>query len=320
MKKKISTVYAKIYALASSSRGRNALTFGVFLIIAAIFWFILALNDEVQQDFDIPLKLNEVPEGITVISNLPSALSVSVKDKGSSLIKYNMGKHPELELNYSNFKKDSKRLTMTSSQLLGNIRSVFGQNANILEIRPDSLSIVYTNLPGVKKRVNVVSDVTASPQHIISGPIQAVIDTVKVYSVNNIPSYLTVKTDTIIISGLTDTTYVDAELIVPDGMKVVPASVQVMIPVEPLIAKQRQIPIETLNVPDGMRVLTFPSTVEINYTVPISLYNRDDYRVKAYAKYKFNSKKLPLELSGIPDIYQNVYLSTDSVEYLIERK
>lgn len=66
-------------------------------------------------------------------------------------------------------------------------------------------------------------------------------------------------------------------------------------------------------------MITFPSTVEISYLVPMSVYNNDNYVVKAYADYRKSAGKLALSLSAVPEEYSGVTLMTDSVEYLLEQ-
>ncbi|MDE7119568.1 MAG: hypothetical protein K2O10_03070, partial [Muribaculaceae bacterium] len=43
-------------------KGRNALTFFIFLLISAVFWVLMALNDEVQHDYKLQLRLAGFPE------------------------------------------------------------------------------------------------------------------------------------------------------------------------------------------------------------------------------------------------------------------
>ena len=68
--------------------GRNALTFFVFLLISTVFWFLMALNDEVQRDFRLPVTLVDFPEDVTIISGVTATVNVTVKDKESSLVKF----------------------------------------------------------------------------------------------------------------------------------------------------------------------------------------------------------------------------------------
>lgn len=319
MKRRLRETGQRLRALASSTRGRNLCTFLAFLVVAVIFWYVVALNDEMQQEFEVPMELVGVPNDIVLISLPPSTVSVSVRDKGTSLLRYSFGDLPVLKIQYKDFANNGRRLSMGETQFVGAVRSFFGQGASVSGVKPDSLSLPYTKHQGVVKHIKVVSDVTTAPQYVLSGPLVAAIDTVRVYSQRAIPKSITnIETEPVTLSGLTDTTEVEVHLVAPEGMRVIPPSVKVMVPVEALIAKKRQIPIEVRKAPAGHRVITFPSTVEISYLVPMSVYNNDNYVVKAYADYHKSANKLGLTLSAVPDEYSAVTLETDSVEYLLE--
>lgn len=304
-----------------STRGRNALTFLVFLFISALFWVVMTLNDETQHDFDVPVEISGVPDDMTLITLPPPTVAVSVKDKGTSLLNFEWGNMPTLKLQYKDFTKDGKRLLLGETQLNGIVRSFFGSNAQIVTLKPDSLSLTFTTHKGEIRPIRLITDVTPAPQYIVNGAIKASIDTVRVYSVKSIPKSVTrIDTEPITATNLTDTTVMEVKLVAPEGMRVIPSTVKVTIPVEPLIAKRRQVPVEVTNQPMHSRVITFPPTVEISYLIPMSVYNSDNYQVKAYAEYRSSRKKLPLSLSILPDVYSRVTLATDSVEYIVEHK
>ena len=98
--------------------GRNALTFFVFLLISTVFWFLMALNDEVQRDFRVPVALVDFPENVTIISGATASVNVTVKDKESSLMKFAWGGRPLLRLHYDEFLKSGEHsLVFSVNQL-----------------------------------------------------------------------------------------------------------------------------------------------------------------------------------------------------------
>ena len=109
--------YRKLKEDLRTTTGRNVLTFMVFFLISTVFWFLLALNDEVQKDYRIPLKLEDFPRDMTIISGNVPVINVTVKDKGSALAKFSWGATPSLKLRYENFSRlaDSHLLLSGSS-------------------------------------------------------------------------------------------------------------------------------------------------------------------------------------------------------------
>ena len=316
----IKDVKERLSRAAHSAKGRNVLTFLVFLLISTGFWFIMALNDEVQHEFEAPLSINGIPADMTIMTSIPSHISVDIKDKSISLIRWDWGKVPQIDLDYSQFQNNGRALTMNSTQLTGIIRSTFGGNTNVVEVRPDSLYLLFTTIPAVRKKIHLLADVTTSPQYTVSGPFQLSSDSVNVYSLTNISRDLKIYTDSIDLTGLTDTTYVKVNLTGPTNVKIEPSMIEVMIPVEPLISKRVTVPVEVVDHPDNVKVITFPSTADVTYTLPISLYNRDDSKPRIIATYINGARKLALSLDNVPNIYNSPHLETDSVEYLVERR
>ncbi len=307
-----------------TAKGRNILTFVIFLAISTVFWFLLALNDDVQEDYKLPVTLENFPANVTILSGYNPTLSLTVKDKGSSLMRFSWGHTPKLKIRYDDFSKpNDTTLVLGSSQLNSAVRSIFGTGATIVSMRPDSLKLTYTNLPGVKVAVNVKSDIRTLPQYVYSGHGISATDSVMLFS--NSPARFKVHfipTKQITLANLTDTTTVEAKLDVPPGMRAVPASIKVSFPVEPLVSKQQSVPIEVKNIPYGERVVTFPAMVEVSYLLPKSMYGGDALSIKAAVDYNditSSSRTLPVSISKLPSHCKGVGVHPSEVEYVVER-
>jgi len=119
-----------------------------------------------------------------------------------------------------------------------------------------------------------------------------------------------------------DSVYVSVGLKHLRDVKIVPDSVDVVIPVEPLVAKKSYLPVTVTNIPTGMNVVVFPSKVAVSYLVPISQYEKaasEPFEVIADCQQLGNSDKLPLTFGRIPHNFRNPrFVGIDSVEYIIE--
>lgn len=309
---------------ARSDGGRNVWLYLLCVLIAFVFWALMSLDNEVQRDFDVPLELNDVPDSITVINDLPPSLSVGVKAKGSQLLRFIFSSSvPSMRIKFEPQAVKGNRLVISKARLESRLREYFGSGVTISSCRPDSLSVLFTDLPGRRVRLAVDADIHPDLQCVISGRITASVDSVTVYSTGDLPRDLThVSTEPIVKTGLTDTTRYDVRVVPLAGMRIEPSTVTVTVPVEPLISKKRMIPVEILNKPSDINVILFPSKVGISYLVPISDYN-EDYPMQAYVDYKeirTGVSKLGLILSSPSPMMRNVSLATDSVEFIIERR
>ncbi|MDE7442608.1 MAG: hypothetical protein K2M65_00420 [Muribaculaceae bacterium] len=317
----------RITQMLHSSQGKDCLIFLLFLLVSYVFWLLLTLNNEIQEDINVRLEVSEIPDSVTIISDIPPTLSVSVRDKGSTLVRYHWGTTPSLKLPFTEYMTNDNRFVVTETEIDSRLRAMFGQSGQIISAKPDSISAFFTSQPGRKVRLELLVEAHPTLQCVISGPILANVDSVTIYSINDLPSSIkSAETQPIVRTDLSDTTWVEARIKPIAGTRIVPDHVRVCIPVEPLIAKTRLIPVNIVGVPKGIDVLTFPSKVKISYLIPMSLYSVDNELGYAMGDYESLitesglSSKLALHPAGLPDFYHNISLDTDSVEYIIEHK
>ncbi len=296
----------------------------MFLAISTPFGFLLTLTDDVQENYALPVTIEDFPENVTVLSGHNPVLNVTVKDKGSSLMKFSWGHNPSMKLRYDDFSRpNDTTLLLNQGQLNAAVRNVFGSGASIVTLRPDSLRLAYTSNPGIRVAVNVVSEIRTLPQYAYAGHPVITVDSVMLYSNSRRRFRIHhLSTRPVTLADLTDTTSVEARLDVPAGMRAVPPSIKVTFPVEPLVAKQQSVPIEVVNTPHGMRVVTFPAMTEVSYLLPKSMYSSEIANVRATVDYNDitpSTKSLPVSLSKLPPHFRGVSATPAKVEFVIER-
>lgn len=305
-----------------STKGKNILTYVLFVCAAFVLWFFLSLDTEVQHDFDIPVELENVPDSVVVIGNVPSRLAVVAQGKGSQFLQYMWGKIPTVKIKFVDVEPENV-FSMSRAKLDTRLREYFGQGVQILSVKPDSIHFEYTSSPGVKVPVRLQADIQTNLQCVVSGPIRCSADSVVIYSVEKLPRNLTsISTEKIQLSELKDTTVVTVGLQHIAGARVVPDKISVTVPVEPLISKRRHAAIEIRNLPEGVGMITFPSAVELSYLVPMSLYN-EDFPFKVYVDYNTiatGTQKMKVNLSLAPETFRNIAISPDSVEFVLEKR
>ena len=307
----------------SSSKGRDILLYLVFVIISFAFWAILSLNNLIQDNYKVMFRITGIPQGVTMINDYPREFNVTVKNNGYVLLKYMIGDNPEITVDFKKYANGNGQMLISRQELEDMLVAEFGSGTSIVSFSPESLSIKYTSLPGKKVPVEIFGDYVANFQYVVNGEIMAVPDSVTIYSdAGNLSAINKVRTEKIISRNLTDSLYVKIAIQNIKDVRAVPDSVDVMIPVEPLVTKRSSIPVIVKNLPENVSVVVFPSSVQVSYLLPMSLYNdRLDDKFEAsvdYGDIQGNNAKLPVRIEIAPEIYQNIQLETDSVEYVIE--
>lgn len=320
---KVLDTFSALRQKLSTTQGKKFLQFSMFVLIAFIFWASLTLNETFIYDIRYPVKVTNVPDSVTIISEIPNSIKINVKAKGYYFFKNKLQSLPTIDIDFNKY-KFKNRILLGSGEMQELIRGMFGSNSIATSFSPDSINLYYTNLPGKSVKLKIITEASTDNQFIINGAISCEYDNVLLYSIDNIPSNITeVETAPIKCEGLKSTATIKAKVIAPKGMRAIPDSVDVTIPVEPLISKKRLANVEDLNTPENIRLITFPSQVEINYLIPKSLFNNENKFIKVVVDYneiKPNNNKLPIKLIDIPSNYRGATSTIDSVEYVIENK
>ena len=121
-----------------------------------------------------------------------------------------------------------------------------------------------------------------------------------------------------------DTLTVELELVPVNSLSFPISMVSVTVPVEKYTEMNISVPIETINAPDGLRVRTFPGSINVFYWVGVSSYDKmTPFMFRAVIDYNnlisSSSNKIKVDLVKTPNNIQNIRFSPKSVEYLIEK-
>jgi len=306
-----------------SPRGRDTMMFLLFVAISCILWAVLSLNDEKQYDLRLPMRITNVPDSVTLISPGPEALSVSLRAKGTQLMKMTVGRMPTVNVDFRAFRSDGT-VHLSATDLKGLVRNATG-GSQVSMVYPDSLSLPYTTHKGIRVPVRLDYKVTAGPQSALTGRPRLSADSVLLYTAGSAPDRAdAVSTEPIHLLGIDKNTTLRVKLMAPRGTRLIPDSIDVTFEVEPLIFKSRKLVIEPINVPEGTKLITFPAQIDVFFMVPVSGYRQSDNHFRVVADYRTirqgtGSRNVKLSLINVPSNFQNAHLSADSAEYIIER-
>lgn len=308
-----------------SPKGKNIMVFCVFILISTLLWMVMALNEDVQRDIKTDIRITNCPDSITRVSDIPEWINISVKGMGTQLFAYGLGHRPCIDIDYRQYERNGV-ISLKPDQLRGLARRHFGQNATVLSINPDSLYVTFTSLKPKKLPLMVDAQVTTLPNCALTGPIKATVDSVLVYSVSPLPDRIRhVSTNPIRLADVAGSQTMKVKVHPPRGCRTVPDSVTVNISVEPMISRSSKVLIKPIHLPAGVKMILLPSAISVNYTQPMSRYDESTPNFVVTADYSsldrdLRSNKIKVELTKADGNFINVYLSTDSVEYIIERK
>lgn len=298
--------------------------FLIFVVIATVFWFIIALNDNVSETFRVGLRITNIPDSVTFITDPPSEIHVSLRDKGTKILRSGLAKNPTINIDFVEYAKDGV-LRLSSSELMAQLKTDFGGMAQITSASIDSLRCYYTTSPGKRVPVIVRSDVSAASGYMIEGVPQSTVKSVLVYSYGDeVDTVHQVYTQRLVKKDLSQTSSYTVKLSPIAGVKIVPSEVTVEIKVEALVLKEAYVNVDPLNIPEGENLLLFPPKVPVSFYVPMSMFNDDNPSIHVVADYNdirnTSSSMIPVRITASSSSLINVKLLTDSVEYTLVKQ
>lgn len=297
----------------------------VFVGIATFFWLFITINTTTQKEINVPFVIENVPDSIKIITEVPNSLNISVNGRGLLLLKYSFGKINPIVANFSDYCTGNGVFRITAQQMRLLVQSNFEGDIRLVSVLPESLIAEYTDEPGKKVPIRFDIDVLADLKYDINGEITRSVDSVIVYSTSEKLEKITeVYTYHFEAHNLTDTLIRDINIAPIKGCKIEPTSIKLMVPVEPLIRKVKMIPVTVENTPENINVITFPPMVKATFLVPQSQY-RSEKTIVAQVNFddidlSSSYNKVEVRIVEAPTIYKSISLSTDSVEFLIEKK
>lgn len=306
--------------IKSTPSFHNAVTYLIFVAVSALFWFILTLNDNAQDGFRVKIAIVNCPDSVTFIDDIPTMLNVTVRDKGTNLWRDHY-RNPTLNINFKDYSHKGQ-LLFGGADMQTSLKQIFGATSQIVSTSIDSISLTYTTRKGKRVPVIVRGRFTAVSGSTIEGNIKVKPSNVLVFGERSVTDTIhKVYTELIEKDNIGETTDINAKIARISDVRILPSTVQIEIPVEPLVKKTTMVTISTINVPHGMSLLLFPSKVPVEYYVAMSRLNdNDDENIELLADFEDisrNSTRLNVVLGSYPDRLKNVALKNDSVEYTI---
>ncbi len=299
----------------------NFMVFLVFVAISTVFWLMMTLNDNGQSDFDVKLKVENIPDNVTFITDPPKSLHVHVRDRGANLLRKGWFNEPLIRINFNEYAQNGV-FRMTNAEINTVVRSFFGTTAQISALSLDSLRLNYTINPGKEVNLVIDADVTPSLENIInSQPYSTTGSLVKIYGdLQVLDTIEQVYTEKIVKHNLKESYEAKVRIRPINGVRIEPSEVTVVIAVEPLVLKYASVDIKPINVPNGESLILFPAVSEVSYFAPMSQFDELTQDIIIVADYNTilpTSNKIKIAIESSPEQYVNLKLTKDSVEYMI---
>ena len=306
-----------------SGLNKEFLIFLFFLALSGAFWLLMTLNETMEREFKIPMRLTGVPRNAVITGELPDTVRVTVRDKGFTLVTYDFR---PLVFRFSNYADEDEGkgvipLTDVQKQVLS---QMYG-SSKLLQVKPGAFDFYFTY--GTSKKVPVVfrGKITTSKSYYLAHT-EFYPSIVTVYAnKQQLDKLQTVEIEPFNYRNLQDTIRQAVKIRKIRGVKIVPSTVRLSVYPDVLTEETIDVPITAINMPPGMVLRTFPSKVTVRFTIGASLFRTikpNLFKVVVdYEELAANpSDKCTLQLRSVPRSVSKASLEIDRVDYLLEQQ
>ncbi len=327
----IKSIKEKIISFIKKPRiSKNLMTFLVFLLLSSVLWFLNRLDNEYVTELRYKINLYNFPEEKTLISNSEVTVTVKVSASGYDILS-KLNRNKDIDLNVKKYAikyhlhEDSTKYYILTDIISSQIYSATKSQVQILNITPDSLILRMSKTSSKRVKVKPNIKISYSPMYMKSGTILTIPDSVQISGIiENIKEINYINTEEIIINDLKDSLNKEYKLIVPPNVICIPNKIKLIVPAERYTENSSIIPIEVENLPDSLKMITFPETVKVTYKIGMSKFKEiknSDFKI--VLNFQLFENKLPnkfkVELKKHPQYINSIKIEPEYVDYIIKK-
>ena len=272
----------------------------IFLIIGVALWLNINLQKDFETTVDIPIRLNNIIPGKTLLNPIPDKARIKIRSKGKNILMSDFSKDVYFEIDGSAF-TDSATIKINMDYF---VNSSGTELEPLFIFHPQEINVVYDKLMVTKVPVLLDYQFTPAPGYVTSGEFKTYPDSVvisgpesKVKPIKNVRT-LNI-TEENITSGFSKE--IDIILTDPVSIKYSDKSVTVSQEVVRKGAVTFKAPIRIINKPERMNILLDPIAVDITVVGPVTELQKvtsDNFSVTADATELDNiTNKIPVKVT-----------------------
>ena len=312
--------------ILTSIRNKKINMFFLFLLMSLVILIFSKLSKEYTNTIAFKIQKVNVPQEYVILKDSNKTLNITLKALGFNWLKYYVS-NPELTID---FKKDVEKkkgyFVWNKANVFLHSADYFGNQVTLVKVSPDELRFKYD--VNLIKKVPVIGhvEINFKPGYDMSKPYGIEPDSISVIGPKLVVSKINyVETDSIVLNNVNSDISKPVSLNLPNNNKSVVYSInQVNITghVERFTEGTLKVPINIINVPEGLKVKYFPKEINVIYYTSLKNYNdisAKDFKVICDFKQASNNQSFLLpELIKTTDKVKTAKLNQQHIEFIIE--
>ena len=317
---------ANIRNFLFSTKNREFLIFLFFLVLSSGFWLMITLNEQSEAEIEVPIKYVGVPGNVVMTGSTDETLTVRVQDRRFVLLSYISDVVSPVKADFTVCASSENGVgLLKQADIMKQLHASMFNSSKIVSVKPENIKFYYNYGERKKVPVEVAGKIAVAGSYYMSKVTYSP-DSVTVYALRSrLDSIKCVHTVPLNYPSINDTLFVDAAIEKIEGAKCVPDMVRVGFYTDILTEETFDVPIKTINVPEGKLLRTFPMRANVTFVVGASIVrtlNPSQFEVIAdYAEIEKNpSEKCNIYIRKVPHGVKRPRLNLRKVDYIIEEE
>jgi hypothetical protein len=307
---------------------RRVKLFLVFLLCSSLAWFISNLGEQYTNNATFDIYYGSTPDSLLLNSVSKKNIKVRLRASGFQFLMFGF-KHKTVMVDLSELEKKGSKYFVSPLTYRSQIEGQLSRFITVEDMDKDTLFFDFQKL--YKKKIPVIPKVTIDLEqnYLMDKSYTLQPDSITVLGPKKEIDTLTgVTTQTLVLPRSTSDISKELKLNLPDNLKNIKYShhnVTLSAKIFKFSEKVFEVPVEVVNVPEGVGIRTFPEMVSVLCRGRLSSIKElsvTDFVVTAdYAGIRDqNENVLDLKLTKKPDSVNVVQLRENKVEFILKRQ
>ena len=319
------------FSFDSLLKNQRLVIFMVCLVMATILWLLNALSKNYTTSISYPVRYVNLPENKFIINDPPKQLDLRVNGHGFTLLRHKMRlAFTPVALDISTILAEKGihsrgGYTIVPSTVMDKISGQVSSDLQILDVKPDGISLVFDSLETRQVPVKPDIDIQFRSRFDLAGRMSTRPSTVEITGPRAIVEDIdTLYTRRRILKTVDEDIVKEISLVIPDEVSTKTEKVTLLIPVDEFTEKSFQVPIRIDSLPPDRLVRLFPQEVTLHFSAGLKQYS--SITPESFDFYVKNSDlqsghiSLPVHTGKTPDGIKSLKIYPLHVEYLIEKR
>lgn len=314
--------------IKSQKSNKKIKIFLFFLVLSSIIWMLMELSKSYISPVIFNVEYTDLPSSKLVQKKPISELEVAIKAPGFTLIKYKIKRHKIL-LSLKNIFKTNSAYYILPNKQISSLNSQFSNGVEIVSILKDTIFIELGASFSKKVPINPSLEIHYKAGYNMVEKLKITPDSV---IVSGSRKYIVSITEMTTSPLKLDNVFEDIEVVLTlmsplkaNHIKMSATKVKISGKVDKFTEGTFKIPVTIINVPDGVKVTTFPKEIEVIYQAGLTNFskiNKNDILVvfdyKQYENDTLITFLTPIIMQKSDYIYA-LKINPPQLEFLIQK-